>query len=180
MELTRCRIASGGAILVSGGSVVFNITSSTFTNNTATSLGGAVYNAAMNGTLTGCTFARNNAATGGAVYQAGTSFTRVQNCAFTSNAGTVSLTCTKLGTDAICLPSAEGGRYAAAGTSVSEIFTRHLSAIPRLYVVYQRMRRQHANSYVFDGVASNGGGVSVTGPLTMRNCYFLKNSARTA
>jgi hypothetical protein len=74
----------GGALYNSG--TITNVIGCTFTNNTASSLGGAFLN--YMGTInniTGCTFTNNTAIAGGALYNYGGTITTVNGCNFTNN-----------------------------------------------------------------------------------------------
>jgi len=71
---------SGAAIFASG---KLNVTNSNFTNNVATSTGGAIY--CSNSYVTGCTFTLNKGSTGGAI---GGSTAIIENCNFINNTAT--------------------------------------------------------------------------------------------
>jgi hypothetical protein len=84
--LTRCHGTSGGAAIISSGSVTF--ANDEFTGNTA-DLGGAVHNLGAAVSFENCAFLGNSAAHGGAVYNEGTTVT-IRNCTFSGNAASTS------------------------------------------------------------------------------------------
>jgi len=82
LTLTEGASNAGGAIRNGG---TLNVAAITFNGNTATMLGGAIYNTGTS-TVTNCTFTSNNAPEGGAIYSQGT-FT-VIGSNFTGNTAT--------------------------------------------------------------------------------------------
>ena len=85
INLDHFKNASGGAISSIGTATVLN---SSFTDNTATSSGGALYNSTGTINVTGSTFTSNTAANGGAIYNTGTSTNNITSSNFNLNTAT--------------------------------------------------------------------------------------------
>jgi autotransporter-associated beta strand protein/predicted outer membrane repeat protein len=175
-----------------------NMINCTFTNNTATSAGGAAYLDSNLPTLTNCTFTSNSAENGGAVYDANVSPTFI-DCTFTSNSasggvgagGAISSTLSPTLTLTGCTLRSNtasgdgGGLYFANVSSTVTACVFNGNSAPGGGAVYSsgQYTSNFTNS-VFDANTSTsgiGGGAGIDGlgsGLILVNCTFTANAAK--